>query len=109
MATKAAKFEESRYQLRGNGGYVDGDWTYYDIRAPDGKMVVGVVSKRSGGGWVATIPVFGVRDNGIQDTRVKIGTAIGRGETPAAALEEADRRALEGITGYEDYKQEGML
>jgi GTP cyclohydrolase III len=74
----------------------------------DGKSVIGIVSRRSGGGWIATIPVFGVRDNGITDTRIKIGTAIGRGQTPAEALEEADRRALEGITGYDDYTQEQL-
>ncbi len=108
MPSKAAKHESDRYILRGNGGYVDGDWTFYDIQTPDGKMAVGIVSKRSGGGWVATIPVFGVRDNGITDVWVKIGTAIGRGQTPAEALEEADRRSLEGITGYDDYHQEAL-
>jgi hypothetical protein len=103
------KTEATRYQLRAHGSYVDGDWDSYDIKVADGTSVVGLVSRRSGGGWVATIPVFGVRDNGIIDTRVKIGTAIGRGQTPAEALEEADRRSLEGITGYDDYRQEGIL
>jgi hypothetical protein len=106
---KASRHEEPRYQLRPAGSYVAGEWDSYDIMTMDGKSVIGIVSKRSGGGWVATIPVFGVRDNGVVDVRVKIGTAIGRGQTPAEALEEADRRSLEGITGYDDYRQEGIL
>jgi hypothetical protein len=40
--------------------------------------------------------------------RVKVGTAYGRGQTPAEALDEADRRALQGITGRDEHIQKGF-
>jgi hypothetical protein len=100
--------EQSNYRLVGSGPYVEGDWNFYDIKTVDGKTVVGIVSKRSGGGWIATLPVFGQEDNGLRDVRVKVGTAFGRGQTPAEALEEADKRALQGITGQDEYQQEAF-
>jgi hypothetical protein len=88
---KASSHETSRYELKGGGAYVANDWSHYDI-VGDGKTVVGSVSQRSGGGWVATLPI---KD---PETNRKIGVAYGRGETPDDALREADRKALEGIT-----------
>ncbi len=93
------KGEGHRYRLAGCGPYVEGEWSFFDVKAEDGKQVVGCVTKRSGGGWIATLPVFGTEDNGIRDVRVKVGTAYGRGSTPQEALEDADRRAEQGITG----------
>jgi hypothetical protein len=108
MAKKASRHEEDRYRLKGAGGYVEGEWSFYDIYTSDGRAVVGIVSQRSGGGWIATIPVFGVKDNGIADVLVKVGVAYGRGETPAEAVSNADRRALEGVTGPDDFIQESF-
>jgi hypothetical protein len=106
---KAAKHEESKYELLPIGAYIDGDWTHYAIMPIGGKIAVGGVLRRSGGGWIATLPIFAMEDNGIQDVRKKVGYAHGRGETPAEALQEADRRALQGITGAEEYEQGGLL
>ena len=102
------KFEAARYQLAGLGPFVDGDWSHYDIVPTDGRSVVGMVSRRSGGGWIATLPVFGKEDNGIALVNRRVGTAYGRGQTPAEALEEADRRAIQGVTGSDEFHQEGF-
>lgn len=57
----------------------------------DGKKPVGTVSRRAGGGWVADVParrrvpVDGFRSPQWRDCR-----ALGRGDTPHAALREAE-------------------
>jgi hypothetical protein len=77
------KPETSAYKLKGNGHLVDGEWSHYDILPTEGKGTVGACTQRSGGGWVATLPI---RD---QETRRKIGVAYGRGTTPESALADA--------------------
>ena len=89
---KASSHEEARYRLRAAGSFVSGEWSHYDIMPNGyGKTAVGSVSQRSGGGWVATLPITD------PETNRKIGVAYGRGETPDDALRAADRKALEGI------------
>jgi hypothetical protein len=104
--------EQSNYRLVGCGPYVEGDWSFYEVvldgSNSTGRTVVGIVSKRSGGGWIATLPVFGQEGNGLRDVRVKVGTALGRGQTPAEALEEADKRAVQGFIGQDELIQKGF-
>ena len=112
MEKKASRHEESAYQLTGKGWYVDGDWTSYDVTLngsnATGRTVVGIVSKRSGGGWICTLPVFAMEDNGIAGVRRRVGYVKGRGATPQDALAEADRLSLMGPEAIERYEQEAL-
>ena len=105
MAKKASKHEEGRYSLRGDHWYTNGEWTFYSVLSGTGKSVVGTCSIRSGGGWICTLDVFGTEDNGIQDVRRRVGYAKGYGATPQEALDEADRKSLEGITSAAEAAQ----
>lgn len=88
----AKQSEPERYTLVARGHCVEGEWSHYTIRLAEHKTDVGTVTKRGGGGWVATLPVID------PTTYRKTGNAFGRGPTPEDALAEADRRALQGIT-----------
>ena len=110
MASKAARHEESRFVLKGGGGaLMSGFWTHYEVFPADGKMAVGMCSQRSGGGWLCTLPVFEMQDNGITDVRRKVGHVKGRGATPQEALAEADRLALMGPEAMETYEQKEIV